>query len=43
MSDTWMGWLDFIQQTGGDLNKFVDDGAWNSHIDNFVAMMQTKK
>lgn len=38
--DTWDLFYDLVKQTNGDLKNFVDDGAWPSQIDEFIAYTQ---
>lgn len=40
--DTWTMILELIEQTKGDFNNFVDDGAWPSMIDQFNEFYQAK-
>jgi DCN1-like protein 1/2 len=35
--DSWNMFLELIETTMGDMNKFVDDGSWPPMIDQFVA------
>lgn len=37
--DCWDLFYDLVKQTDGDIKKFVDDGAWPSMVDEFVAYL----
>lgn len=38
--DNWELFYDLVKQTKGDLNNFVDDGAWPSLFDEFIMYTQ---
>lgn len=41
--DTWNMLLELIEQTHGDFNNYVDDGAWPVLIDQFYEYFQNNK
>lgn len=41
--DTWNMLIEFHQLTQGDINKYVDDGAWPVIIDEFVEWLKKKR
>lgn len=41
--DTWDLFYDFVKQTNGKLENFVDDGCWPALIDEFVAFDAASK
>lgn len=41
--DTWNMLLDFLEEIGGDVNNFEEDGPWPVIIDEFVAWEKEKR